>query len=170
MALSIRKITPEATHPLRQQLLRQQVPLDALIYSGDNEPIAFHVGAFWDGEQVGIASVLHQPPSASKGTPENHPDPDHLDAWRLRGMATTDAVRGHGIGTQMLLACVGYVATQRGALLWCDSRVGARAFYERNGFVVLGDGYDVPDVGPHFFMQRTIVPADVVLLGQHLES
>lgn len=170
MSLVIRKITPEATRPLRQQLLRQNVPLDALVYPGDTEPIALHVGAYWNGEHVGIASVVHQPPSASIGTPPDHPEPDHLDAWRLRGMATIEAMRGHGVGTQMLLACVGYVAAQRGALFWCDTRVDARSFYERNGFVVLGEPYVIPDVGPHYFMQREIVPADVVLLGQHLEA
>lgn len=170
MSVRILRITPEATRPLRQQLLRQNTPLDALVYPGDNEPIAFHVGVFVGEAQVGVASVLHQPPSESKGTPPGHPAPDDLDAWRLRGMATTEAVRGQGLGTQMLLACVGYVAAQRGVLLWCDARIAARRFYERNGFVALGEEYHVPDVGPHYFMQREIVPADVVLLGQHLDT
>jgi GNAT superfamily N-acetyltransferase len=163
MTVTLRRITPEETRPLRQQLLRQGVPLDRLVYPGDMEPDSFHVGAFNGDEQVGIATVMCQPPNLSRGVPPIHMEPDHPRGWRLRGMATTDDMRGQGIGSKMLAACIGHVAVQGGAFLWCEARIAAREFYLRNKFRVIGDAYHVPDVGPHFFMQREIVPSDVDL-------
>lgn len=157
---SVRAISPADTRPLRQQLLRQGVPLDKLVYDGDLDAHTLHVGAFVDGQQVGVATVMRQPPTMSKGTPADHPAPDSPTAWRLRGMATTESVRGSGLGGAMLLACIGHVATQGGTFLWCDARLVALGFYARYGFAVLGEPYTVPTVGPHRFMQRPITPAD----------
>jgi GNAT superfamily N-acetyltransferase len=161
MSIVVRAIPPEQTRPLRQQLLRQGVPLDKLIYPGDLDADALHVGAFDGARQVGIATVMRQPPIASNGTPPDHPAPEHAAAWRLRGMASTDDMRGQGVGTAMLRAVFGHVAAQGGAFLWCDARIIAVPFYLKNGLVTLGEQYYVPDVGPHYFMQRDAHPDDI---------
>lgn len=162
-SLEIRRITAAETRPLRQALLRQGVPQDQLVFPGDEDPDALHVGAFLAGEHVGIGSIFCQPPNMSVGVPSIHPAPDHPDAWRLRGMATTEAVRGQGIGGKILQACMGYVARQGGAFLWCDARIGAVRFYAGHGFETLGAQYLVPQVGAHYFMQRYVQPDDEAL-------
>lgn len=156
----VRIISPADTRPLRQKLLRQGVPLDQLIYDGDLEGDTLHVGAFVNNEQVGIATVMRQPPTMSKGTPKDHRAPTDDRAWRLRGMATDDTVRGLGLGGQMLQAVIGHVALQDGAFLWCDARLIALGFYEKYGFIILGEPYNVPTVGEHRFMQRAITSDD----------
>ena len=46
------------------------------------------------------------------------------------------------------------VATeQRRPSLWCNARLHAVGFYERQGWKVEGDEFDVPDIGPHFVMR-----------------
>lgn len=161
--VQLRPITPEQTRPLRQQLLRPGTPLDKLVFTGDLDPDTLHLGAYQDGEQVGIATFMCQPPNVSVGVPSNLPDPDNFRAWRLRGMATVAALRGQGIGAALLLAGIGYVAEQAGVFLWCNARTGAVGFYQKYRFVTIGDVYDVPHVGPHYFMQRDITPGDAIL-------
>ncbi|MFZ4815197.1 MAG: GNAT family N-acetyltransferase [Phototrophicaceae bacterium] len=161
MAAALYRISAAQTRPLRSQLLRQGVPPDQLRLNGDDDADALHIGAFLDGEQVGIATVLHQPPASSVGCPPNYPNLQHAHAWRLRAMATTESVRGMGVGRQILLAAIGYCAEQGGAFLWCDARVSAVGFYEKLGFLTLGAEYHVPDVGAHYFMQRKIFHTDV---------
>jgi GNAT superfamily N-acetyltransferase len=165
MTATICKLPPEATRPLRQQLLRQHTPVDQLVYPGDLAPDTLHVGAFVGGQHIGIATVMCQPPTHSKGIPSDYPNPIDASAWRLRGMATVPAQRGQGIGRQMLQACIRHVAQQGGSVLWCDARIAARNFYQQNGFRVLGETYHVPDVGPHYFMQRQRQPTDAGLPG-----
>lgn len=75
--------------------------------------------------------------------------PEAQTPWRLRGMATADQWRGKGVGRCALDVAIGYVARQGAELLWCNSRVGAVAFYERAGFVVEGDEFEVAGIGPH---------------------
>ncbi len=171
MTFELRRITAQQTRPLRQQLLRQGIPLEKLVYAGDSDENALHVGAYdAAGAQVGIATVMRQPPGTSVGTPSTHPLPGAAQAWRLRGMAVIETMRGAGIGRAMLRACVGHVAVQGGAFLWCDAREHAVPFYEKDGFVVMGERYDVPGVGSHAFMQRPISPEDAAWLAAYLPS
>ncbi|MEL6271507.1 MAG: GNAT family N-acetyltransferase [Chloroflexota bacterium] len=168
MEFTVKRISAEDTRPLRQQLLRQGMPLDRLLYNGDLQPDTLHVGAFAGDKHIGIATVMCQPPNVSKGVPAVHPFPDEMSAFRLRGMAVTDDAQGHGVGAAMLKVCIGHVAEHEGAFLWCDARIAARDFYAKYDFVIIGDEYMVPDVGPHYFMQRGIAPGDVALLDAYL--
>lgn len=170
MDFIVRKISPEETRPLRRDLLRQSVPMERLVYMGDLEPDTLHVGAFADGKHIGIATVMCQPPNVSVGVPPVHPQPDNMHAWRLRGMAVTEAARGAGVGAAMLKACIGHVAEQGGVFLWCDARENAVGFYQAHAFEIIGARYTVPDVGPHYFMQRGIAPGDVALLDIYLTT
>jgi GNAT superfamily N-acetyltransferase len=170
MEFTVRAITAEQTRPLRQQLLRQTATLEQLAYMGDGEFDTLHVGAFAGNDHIGIATVMCQPPNVSVGVPPTHPNPNNMTAWRLRGMAVTDAAQGKGVGAAMLKVCLGHVADQGGAFLWCDARLHAMPFYEKQGFIIMGERYTVPDVGPHHFMQRGIMPGDVALLDLYLDN
>jgi GNAT superfamily N-acetyltransferase len=151
--IQIKPITTNQARSIRGPILRPGLPPERTIFPGDDDADTFHVGAFERGELVGIATILHQSP------PEDAtPDPGF---WRLRGMATLSEFRGKGYGGDLGEACIGYVAKQAGATwLWCDARENARGFYERLGFVVRGDIYNMPDSGPHFRMWREITAAD----------
>jgi predicted GNAT family N-acyltransferase len=69
-------------------------------------------------------------------------------------MATTLEARGTGAGRAMLEACLAHVAHRGGRRVWCNARLPAAGFYERFGFVVESDVFELPDSGPHVVMSR----------------
>ena len=135
--IEVRRVGPERTRPLRQQVLR---PAGTL---APDDPAAVHLAAVDGGEVVGTGVVITAtPPFAYDGA-----------AWRLRGMATDPGRRGEGIGSAVLAAVLLHVETEGGGLLWCNARTPARAFYERAGLRSWGEPWDDPTIGPHIVMQ-----------------
>jgi GNAT superfamily N-acetyltransferase len=77
--------------------------------------------------------------------------------WRIRGMATVAHARGRGAGSAVLTALLDHAAAEGGRRAWCNVRVNARWFYERAGFRVSSDEFDLPEIGPHLVMERPLV-------------
>jgi len=153
MNAEMNRILPIAaaeTRPLRQSVLRPQQKAEELVYPGDDDPRSRHLGAFVDDRLVGIASLYVEPM------------PDVTDAsasdWRLRGMATLPEARGTGLGGALLEACLEHIRSMGGTRLWCNARVPASGFYVRYGFLVHGDAFELPGIGPHYLMSRSIDP------------
>ena len=67
-------------------------------------------------------------------------------------MATAPSHRGLGVGTLVLSELVKHCRAGSGAGLWCHARVPAQGFYERAGFVAVGEPWDDPEIGPHMKM------------------
>jgi GNAT superfamily N-acetyltransferase len=139
-------VTAAATRPLRRAILRPHQAEHELVYPGDDDPQAFHATAVAAGEVVGVASVA----------PEAHSSDPRPGDWRLRGMATVPAVRGTGAGQALLDACVAAAGARGARRVWCTARVPAAGFYERFGFAVEGDVFEVPMIGPHVVMSREL--------------
>lgn len=155
--LRVERISAEQTHPLRMQVLRPGYPEAAIVFPGDEDPSTLHVGALLGDELVAIASLyLESRPTDAPGTDERADDHDAGTAWRLRGMATHPAQRRRGAGAATLRACERHATEHDGTLLWCNARTEAVPFYEANGWVVLGEEFDIPTVGPHFIMEKRI--------------
>jgi GNAT superfamily N-acetyltransferase len=142
----VRAIDVRAARMLRHQLLRPGRPADELVFPGDDAPDTLHSGAFEEDLLVGIATIVREP----------LPGTDDERAWRLRGMATLPEVRGRGYGGLLLERCVEHAVNHGGAVLWCNARSGAVGFYRRFGFVTHGDVFDIPDLGDHYLMSRTL--------------
>ena len=139
----IRTITAEETIAIRWAVLRPGFPRETAIFVGDDIATAQHFGAFDGGKLVGVASMYLAPLPERAGV---------APAWQLRGMATLPEVRGRGFGCALLDACVAHARAERAALLWCNARTSAAAFYAEHGWQILGGEFDIPTVGPHFRM------------------
>src|SRR5579859_7785561 len=139
---TIRRISAAQTHELRALVLRPGQPPDATVFLGDYVTDTLHLGAFERDKLVGIATIIHQ-------APENYMELNPEKVWLLRGMATLFAVRGRGYGAALMHAACAYVARLHGRLLWCDARVGAIGFYEKMGFVIQGNRFNIPGSGLH---------------------
>jgi GNAT superfamily N-acetyltransferase len=146
----IRPIRAGDTRPLRHQVLRPHQPPEALVYPGDDHPLALHVGAFDGNDLVGIASVA----------PEAYGPEPGVAAWRLRGMAILPRAQRRGYGAALLQACVEHIRAQGGALLWCNGRTSALPFYRALGFVPQGEEFLDPATGPHYVCIRRLSEPD----------
>jgi GNAT superfamily N-acetyltransferase len=144
--LLLRQITAAEARPLRQVVLRPGQPPEATIYPGDEGPGAWHVGAFLDGDLLGIASVYSEAPAGQ----------DDPCAYRLRGMAVLPSHQGQGYGRALVQACVRHVLAHGGKTLWCNGRVSALGFYQAVGFEPVGEVFELPYSGPHYRMVRRV--------------
>ncbi len=136
-ATIVREVPLARTRALRQAILR---PHETVGQMAAHEPAgAFAVGAFDRDELVSVGFV------APDGGPR---------AWRVRGMATAVDARGRGAGRAVLDALVRHALAEGATRVWCNARTGARAFYERAGFRVSSAEFEIPEIGPHFVMER----------------
>lgn len=145
-AIEVRLIPVAETWSLRLAVLRPNRPLEAAEFPGDDLPTTKHFGAFRNGQIAGIVSLF------AVEMPEHPGEP----AWQLRGMATAPTVRGQGCGRVLVLECLAYARARRVRILWFNARIGAVGFYEKLGFEVIGEEFEIPDVGPHFRMWRRL--------------
>lgn len=130
-------------HALRLRVLRPGQPPSSVDHDYDHRADTFHVGAFEsDGTAVGCATFY----------PEHAPG--GRAGWRLRAMATAPEVRGKGYGARVLRFGIDEVRARGGELLWCNARSPAVGFYERLGFRVVGDEFEIAPIGPHYVMEH----------------
>lgn len=140
----VRLISAEETWSLRHRVLRPHQDMTAVQYAEDERDDPLHFGAMDKSEILAIASVYHEDENGQRG----------LGIWRLRGMASDPAVRGHGFGAHVLQGCLQYLREFGASQVWCNARVTVRGFYEKHGFVVEGDVFEMPGIGPHVFMRK----------------
>jgi ribosomal protein S18 acetylase RimI-like enzyme len=129
----------ERTRALRRAILRPQQTLEQLAAHESED--AFAVGAFEDGELIAVGFVV--------------PDGEPGD-WRIRGMATAPAARGRGVGTAVLDALIAHASAQGASRIWCNARLPARSLYERAGLRVVSECFELPEIGPHYVMERRL--------------
>jgi GNAT superfamily N-acetyltransferase len=165
-AVSVELVPAWTTWPLRQEVLRPGRAVRDCIYPGEGDPRAAHGAALRRSDPPGadlvvlaVGVVMPEDPSWAAGP-----------GWRLRGMAARPDVRGQGLGRRVLDLLIGHVADQGGGLLWCNARTPALSLYERAGFLPRGDVFDLPEIGPHLVMWRTVAPAGTAGAPEEPES
>lgn len=134
------EVHPEATFDLRRRVLRAHAPDLPVTNPQDEAPGAFHL-AVVDGDVVVAVGSF---------------SPSGEGAVRLRGMAVEPSRQSQGLGGLLLDRAVERL-TRAGdvTLLWANARMPALAFYERHGFVAVGEPFD--EVGiPHVRVERAI--------------
>jgi GNAT superfamily N-acetyltransferase len=137
VTIQIRRVLVDEVVDLRHEVLRQGLPRDSAIFAGDHDTESRHYGAFQGHRLIGCAT-LHKNPWQDE------------PAWQLRGMAVAHSHRGAGVGRQLLDFLESDVrAGSALRLLWANARVPALAFYEKLGWRVVSDVFDIPTAGPH---------------------
>ena len=146
----IRRVPASDVLPLRHAELRAGLPRASADFDGDADATTWHFGASLavaPREIVGCASFMLHPHGS---------EPAH----QLRGMATRrDLVHG-GIGTALLRHAIAELANATSVrLFWCNARIVATGFYERLGWRIVSDVFDVPTAGPHYVMRCRMADA-----------
>ena len=134
---------------LRHRLLRAGLPLEAAQFPGDDEQTTWHIGVFY--ASFGADAALVSCGSFMLNSYKNEP------AWQLRGMATETGFQGKGFGGK-LLACAEAKIVEGSKLsrFWCNARVPAVPFYQKHGWKVDSEEFDIPTAGPHRKMIKKI--------------
>jgi predicted GNAT family N-acyltransferase len=152
MTISVRVVDGAATRELRRAVLRPAWPVGSPM-PGDDNPDAVHLAALDANERVVGSCILLPRPYRLR--------PEQDAAWQLRGMATVAELRGQGVGAAVVSRALTELADCSGRLVWCEARIGAVHFYEKQGFEVDGPEFEHAETGiPHFPMSRA-VPARV---------
>jgi GNAT superfamily N-acetyltransferase len=126
---------------LRHSVLRQGLPRAEAMFRGDDLPTSHHFAALIDtGAVIGCATF-------------------HLNSWedqpafQLRGMATSPAWVGKGIGRAVLTHSIKTIkAASPTHLFWCNARLIAIPFYEKLGWRIASERFEIPTAGPHHRM------------------
>jgi ribosomal protein S18 acetylase RimI-like enzyme len=154
-------VEAQVVRPLRRAVLRPGRADEESAYPADDDPDTAHVATRipapvgTKGPVAEVADVLAVGTVLREAPPW---EPQQTDGWRVRGMATLPDARRRGLGGCVLDALLDHVAAHGGGLVWCNARVAAQALYARAGFAARGPVFELPDIGPHRLMWRTVVP------------
>ena len=100
-------------------MLRPLETLDEI--AARERPENFYVGVERDGVLVAVGWVRPEGPGRS---------------WRVGSMAIADSHRGQGLGRLVIAELVEHARNQAAERVWCNARLGAVGFYERQGWTV----------------------------------
>ena len=143
--LTIRQATLDEIIELRWRVLRPGHPRETAQFEGDDDPTTKHFGCFIGASNVGCVTI-------KRSVWQNQ------EAWQLRGMAVDDAMQNRGLGRAMLQLIEQTIRedARLPQLIWCNAREAAAGFYERNGWRIASERFDIATVGPHFRMVREV--------------
>lgn len=144
--MNVKRISVEQTWPIRNEILRPGLPLESCQFEEDELADAMHFGSYLENELTGIVSVYQINPAHVT----------NVSCWQFRAMATRDKVRGLGHGKALIVAMETYLLEQGADLSWCNARDSASGFYQTLGYTRVGEMFDIPTVGPHWLMQKSL--------------
>ena len=137
----VKFIPVELTLGLRSRVLRNGIPLEECVFPTDKIEGVLHL-AFYVGEEIAtIASFF----------PNKYKDNQQL-GYQLRGMATDQPFLGKGYGKQLVEFAVDYIKKTNAEYIWCNARTSAIKFYQKIGFELVSEEFEITGVGPHYEM------------------
>lgn len=141
--MEVKRIEPEQAYDLRLRVLwPHKERIENCVIDIDNREDAIHLGTF-DGERIVAIGSLFK---------SDTPKIQHKEKYRLRAMASDPEYRGRGAGEMLVRKAIEILRSKNMDVLWCDARLTAIGFYEKIGFNVIDEIYEVPIIGPHKFM------------------
>jgi GNAT superfamily N-acetyltransferase len=149
--IEIRRVEVEQILDLRHRILRAGLPPESARFDGDEAETTLHWAAFAldaayraGSQPVGCLSLMLNSFEAEP-------------AWQLRGMAVDDPHQRCGLGRELLARAEEAAAAQGHAgLLWCHARVPAVDFYQKQGWTIVSDVFEIPTAGPHVKMSKRL--------------
>jgi len=146
MIETIKEISTSDTFLVRYPVLRAGKPLESCRFKGDDLATTKHFGLFVDKNLVGVISAFE---NKSDSFIENR-------QFQIRGMAVLSSEQGKGFGEKLLGFVEDYVRNQKGDLIWFNARSIAVVFYEKYGYTITGNAFEIPEVGTHYIMYKTL--------------
>jgi GNAT superfamily N-acetyltransferase len=139
--IKIERVRVEEIIDLRHAVLRAGLPRESAHFTGDDDSQAVHLAAKVGTKVVGCATILVNEWNGER-------------ASQLRGMAVDPAEQRRGVGRLLLAEVELIVAEKKVGLLWANVRKVAVAFYQKFGWEIVSEEFEIPTAGPHFEMVR----------------
>ena len=144
--MEIKKIAAFETIIVRHPVLRLGKPIASCYFEGDDLPTTSHFGLYFENQLVAIISSFKV--QNKLFIEENQ--------YQIRGMAVLEEFQKKGFGEALLNYCENEIKINNGELIWFNARESAVGFYKKSGYEILGDQFEIPDVGPHYILFKTI--------------
>ncbi len=142
--IKIKSISSKETLIVRHPVLREGKPVDSCRFEGDDLPTTFHLGAFYKDKIVGVVTILKK----------NNKSFFAKNQFQLRGMAVLQQHQGKGIGAVLVKQSEERVMDLNGSMIWLNARLVALSFYEKLGYKISSDKFEIPLVGVHYTMTK----------------
>jgi predicted GNAT family N-acyltransferase len=142
----IKKISSRDTFLVRQPILREGKPIESCQFDGDDLETTTHFGLFIDKNIIGVLSVFKN----------NNVIFNTENQFQIRGMAILNNFQRKGFGDELVKHSEGHVKSQFGKLIWFNARESAVPFYEKLGYIKIGEPFSIADIGIHYIMKKEI--------------
>ncbi|WP_264536342.1 GNAT family N-acetyltransferase [Flavobacterium sp. N1736] len=142
----IKEIPSKDTYIVRQPVLRKGKPIESCIFEGDDLKSTHHFGLFDNEELIGIISLFSQ---------TNTIFADENQA-QIRGMAILENHQKKGYGEALVKHCEFFCKAQNVDLIWFNARTAAVGFYKKMNYQIIGEPFDIKDVGEHYLMFKKL--------------
>lgn len=142
--MEIKQVSVEKILPLRRDILRKGFTLNQSRFEGDLNPDTFHLALIDQGEILAIATYIFDLSEAVAAQKQ----------YRLRGMAVAENQQNKGFGEAIFQKGERLLREKQIPYLWFNARTPAVDFYKKQNCQVLGEEFDIPTAGPHFYMYK----------------
>jgi ribosomal protein S18 acetylase RimI-like enzyme len=142
--VKIIEISADKTYAIRKEILRENRDLP-VSFEGDFHTDTFHLGVFRNEKLEGIATCIKQENKVFTGA-----------QFQLRGMAVLPEVRGLGFGKNLISMAIKRLKAKGIHVLWCNARIIALPFYEKLGFEVVGEPFEIDTIGTHYLLVKAL--------------
>lgn len=144
--ITIKQISSTETYPVRHPVLRSGRPIKDCKFSGDDLESTIHLGLYFNNKLAGVATFLKQ----------ENPLFNTTNPYQLRGMAVLKTHQGKRLGEQLITYGEALLKRKNATLIWFNAREVATSFYKKNGYIIIGDSFKIPQVGTHFVMYKNL--------------
>ncbi|MBD0825487.1 GNAT family N-acetyltransferase [Aestuariibaculum marinum] len=141
-----RIIDASETIPVRHPVLRPGKPIESCNFDGDNLETTFHLGIFLNNQIVGVVSYFKNCNDLLTESSQ----------YQLRGMAVLEDFQGKGLGNLLVQQGDTLLREKKIKTLWCNAREVATTFYQKNNFTIIGEPFNIKDIGLHYVMYKTL--------------
>ena len=145
--MDIKVVSAKDIRPLRNLVLRPNLPIETTYYDLDNDIETFHLASIMDNTIISIGTFY----------PENDIELQTKNGYRLRGMATHPKFRRKSAATKLMKESFVLLKEKKCDILWCNARLVAVEFYKSLGFKIIGKIFDIPSIGPHYKMYKSVI-------------
>lgn len=143
---SLKIIDSKETYPVRHPILRAGKPIESCVFDGDDFETTIHLGLFSKNKLIGISTFLEKNNSSFSETKQ----------YQLRGMAILKEFQGKNLGNLILKEGESLLKKKDVEIVWCNAREVALNFYKRNNYKIIGNSFNIKDIGLHYTMFKTL--------------